>query len=247
MIRGGLAVAAIALAAAAALASAQAQTQAASPEPTLWDHNGSVMYLVTDGASREFRYQKPRQGMLDAGARPGSVLFRGEIVNGEYLGTAYIFNPHCGPIPFEVKGSVLNDEQIVLTGQVPRVGWNCRPDGYYTSNLEFRRSKPNEAAQPREPLAPVQPSSIAVSKPEMPSSGESAPSGKDDRSVGAKDSPAGITDPKVASTLTAPASVTNDVPGVMDLDNVKWGAVFIVMIIWLLIVLFGKTLIKRIG
>ena len=34
--------------------------------PTLWDHNGSVMYLVENGASREFYYQKPRAGMLEA-------------------------------------------------------------------------------------------------------------------------------------------------------------------------------------
>src|SRR5262249_59494183 len=171
-----LAIAALALAAAAALASAQAQTQTPSPEPTVWDHNGSVMSLVTSGSSREFRYQKPRQGMLEAGARPGSVLFRGEVNNGQYVGTAYIFNPHCGAIPFEVKGSILNDEQIVLTGQAPRVGWNCRPDGSYTSNLEFKRLKPNDAAQTQEPSA-AQLSPISVSKPDVPSvsSAESAP------------------------------------------------------------------------
>jgi hypothetical protein len=50
MIRGGLAVAAIALIAGVAVASAQAQIQTASPEPTIWDHNGSVMYLVANGA-----------------------------------------------------------------------------------------------------------------------------------------------------------------------------------------------------
>src|SRR5262245_47507895 len=43
--------------------SAQAQTQTASPERAIWDHNGSVMYLVANGSSREFYYQKPRQGM----------------------------------------------------------------------------------------------------------------------------------------------------------------------------------------
>src|SRR5580692_4379798 len=53
--------------------SAHAQTQTASPDPTIWDHNGSVMYLVENGSSREFRYQKPRPGMLEAGARPGSL------------------------------------------------------------------------------------------------------------------------------------------------------------------------------
>jgi hypothetical protein len=158
MIRAELTVAAIALAAAIAVAldgtSAQAQTQTASPEPTIWDHNGSVMYLVANGPSREFYYQNPRAGMLEVGVRPGSLLFRGEIENGEYSGTAYIFNPHCGQIPFQVKGPILDsDERIVLTGQAPRIGRNCRAYESSTSNLEFRRSKPNEGAQPQEQLA----------------------------------------------------------------------------------------------
>jgi hypothetical protein len=72
--------------------STQAQTQTAPPESTIWDHNGSVMYLVANGSSREIFYQKPRPGMLEAGARPGSLLFHGEINNGQYLGSAYIFN-----------------------------------------------------------------------------------------------------------------------------------------------------------
>jgi hypothetical protein len=52
MTRAGFAVAVIAFFSTVARAtevcctSAQAQTQAASPEPTLWDHNGSVMYLA---------------------------------------------------------------------------------------------------------------------------------------------------------------------------------------------------------
>jgi hypothetical protein len=143
MARARFAVAVVVLSAAvmvalqATCAAAQAQTQTSSPEPTIWDHNGSVMYLVTNGSSREVYYQKPRQGMLDAGAHPGSVLFRGEINNGQYLGTAYIFNVQCGPIPFEVKGPILDDHRIVLTGQAPRVGRNCQTYGSYKSNLEF--------------------------------------------------------------------------------------------------------------
>ena len=69
--------------------SANAQTQTPSPEANVWDHNGSVMYLVENGSSREFHYQKPRPGMLEAGARPGSLLFRGQVDNGQYSGTAY--------------------------------------------------------------------------------------------------------------------------------------------------------------
>jgi hypothetical protein len=117
---------------------AHAQTQAASPEPTLWDHNGSVMSLVAKGSSREFYYQKPRPGMLEAGAKPASLLFRGGVSNGQYSGTAFIFNPRCGQIPFQVKGAILdNDERIVLTGQAPRVGRNCQAYASYTSDLEF--------------------------------------------------------------------------------------------------------------
>jgi hypothetical protein len=139
---------AVALLATIAVASAQAQTQTASLEPTTWDHNGSVMYLVANGQSREFYYQKPRAGMMEVGARPGSLLFRGEIDNGQYSGTAYIFSSHCGQIPFQVKGPTsVNDERITLTGQAPRLGRNCRANEPYTSNLEFRRLKPNEAAQ----------------------------------------------------------------------------------------------------
>ena len=156
MIRAELAVAAIALIATGAVASAQAQTQTASPEPTIWDHNGSVVYLVANGQSREFHYQKPRAGMLDVGARPGSLLFRGEIDNGQYSGTAYIFSPHCGPIPFQVKGPILdNDERITLTGQTPRLGRNCRAYDSSTSTLEFRRLKPNDGAQSQEQFTAV--------------------------------------------------------------------------------------------
>jgi len=170
MIRAELAVAAIALVASGAVASAQAQTQTASAEPTIWDHNGSVVYLVANGQSREFHYQKPRAGMLEVGARPGSLLFRGEIDNGQYSGTAYIFSPHCGQIPFQVKGPILdNDERITLTGQAPRLGRNCRANESYTSNLEFRRLKPNDGAQSQEQFTGVAAPRVGESKPEVPS------------------------------------------------------------------------------
>jgi hypothetical protein len=118
VIRAERAIAAIALIATGAVASAQAQTQIASIEPTIWDHNGSEMYLVANGQSREFHYQKPRAGMVEVGARPGSLLFRGEIDNGQYSGTAYIFSPHCGQIPFQVKGPISeSDQRIILQGR----------------------------------------------------------------------------------------------------------------------------------
>jgi hypothetical protein len=261
MTRAGFAVAVTVLSATVALtlqeeycSSAHAQTQTAPPESTIWDHNGSVMYLVANGSSREVYYQKPRQGMLDAGARPGSLLFRGEVNNGQYLGTAYIFNQHCGPIPFQVKGPVFNDdERIVLTGQAPRVGQNCRNYGSYTSNLEFKRLKLTEAAQSQEPLMAAQTSPSAVSKPEVPprSSGESAPTAqssvKNETPVAAKDSLAVVNDPKISSTPTDQASVTNETAVAKDLHNYILGVAFIVMSVWLLVVLFGRILIRGTG
>jgi len=260
MTRAGFAVAMIALVSTVGLAteecctSAQAQTQTASPEPTIWDHNGSVMYLVANSSSQEVYYQKPRQGMLAAGARPGSLLFRGEVNNGQYLGTAYIFNLHCGPIPFEVKGLVLNDdEQIVLTGRAPRVGQDCRPYGSYTSNLEFRRLKPNEAAQSQERLAAGQAPAAGVSKPdaplrngnELPSASTAQPTVKNETPVAAKDLSARVANANVPSTPTAQASVTTETAGTKNLDKYKSGAAITVMIAWLLIVAFGKILIRR--
>jgi hypothetical protein len=174
MIRAELGVAAIALVASGAVASAQAQTQTVSAEPTIWDHNGSVVYLVANGQSREFHYQKPRAGMLEVGARPGSLLFRGEIDNGQYSGTAYIFSPHCGQIPFQVKGPILdNDERIMLTGQAPRLGRNCRAYDSSMSNLEFRRLKPNDGAQSQEQFTAVTAPRVEESKSEVPSTGGS--------------------------------------------------------------------------
>jgi hypothetical protein len=176
MIRAELADIAIALVATVAVASAQAQTQTASAEPTIWDHNGSVVYLVANGQSREFHYQTPRAGMLEVGARPGSLLFRGEIDNGQYSGTAYIFSPHCGQIPFQVKGPILdNDERITLTGQAPRLGRNCRAYDTSTSNLEFRRLKPNDGAQSQEQLTAVTAPRVEESKSEVPSTADTTP------------------------------------------------------------------------
>ena len=149
---------------------AQSTTPAATTaERTFWDHNGSVMYLVANGSSREFYYQKPRPGMLEAGAHPDFLLFRGQIDNGQFSGTAYLFNAHCGQVPFEVKGPVLdNGGRVALTGQAPRVGRNCQASGYYTSTLEFRLLKSTEVEQPPQPSKTAQAPNVEELKPEVP-------------------------------------------------------------------------------
>jgi hypothetical protein len=58
---------------------------------------------------------------------------------------------------------------------------------------------------------------------------------KNETPAAAKDS---VTDPKVPSTPTDQASVTNETAGAKDLRYYLAGAGFIVMIVWRLIVLF---------
>jgi hypothetical protein len=273
MTRAELAVAAIALVATVAAqeaikaccTSAQAETQPASPERTFWDHNGSVMYLITNGSTREIYYQKPRAGMLEVGAHPGSLLFRGEIDNGEYSGTAYIFNPHCGQIPFQVKGPASdNDEQIMLTGQAPRVGRNCRSYESYTSNLEFRRLKPDEVAQYQEqftatptpaaeepkPDAPSTDAGEASTTPNpQPSATQEAPSAarnlatKDLATTSSSQEPA---TPKAASApIARPFSAHATPSEAKDLDSYIWGAMTVVAIMSLLGFSIMRILIKQ--
>ena len=148
---------------------AQSTTPAATTaERTFWDHNGSVVYLVANGSSREFYYQRPRLGMLEAGAHPDSLLFSGQINNGQFSGTAYVFNAQCGQVPFEVKGPILeNGGRVALTGQAPRVGRNC--------TLEFRLLKSTEVVQPPQPSNTAQAPDVEEPKPEVPLSDVGVP------------------------------------------------------------------------
>jgi len=227
-------------------ARAQPQNPSPSPPPTLWDHNGSVVYLVANGSSREFYYQKPRPGMAEVGARPGSLLFRGQINDGQYSGTAYIFNPRCGPIPFQVKGTVPDsDGRIVFTGQAPRVGRNCRTRAFYTSNLEFRRLESNEIAQAQAPSTAAQTPAVEESKPEdggRPPNAPTPPSSTNETPSATKDSSRDASHPEGPSAPTALPSPTIETQSEGKyLDNYIWGAVLAVVIVSL----FGFSIWKK--
>jgi hypothetical protein len=146
----------------------------ASATTSLWDHNGSVVYLVANGNRREFRYFAPRQGMLQAGAHAGSVLFSGRSVQRRYLGTAYVFNRQCGSTPYEVSGPILNDDRtVILAGLAPRLSADCSVYGYLEDRLEFTylRSEtfhpqptPPQVVVPAQPPAP-QPQIVVIPAP----------------------------------------------------------------------------------
>ena len=132
---------------------------AAPPESSLWDHNGSVVSLFAQGSAREFRYKEPRPGMVEVGARPGALLFRGKVENGQFSGMAFTFDRRCGQLSYAVSGPILdNDQRIVLTGEAPLVGAKCRVQGSFTEVLEFRLQNANKAARTAVPeSAPVAP------------------------------------------------------------------------------------------
>jgi hypothetical protein len=108
------------------------------PGRSYWSHNGSTVYLVADGASRELYYDKPRPGMLAVGARPGSLLFRGTYANGGYSGTAFIFTKHCGTLAYQVSGPVTNNfESITMHGEAPSADADCNVTKYIFDTLAF--------------------------------------------------------------------------------------------------------------
>jgi len=105
---------------------------------TYWLHNGSILCLVADGDRRLLFYDKPRQGMIEAGARKGDLLFSGLAVGMKYVGTAYIFSSQCGKFEYEVRGEILdNYRRVQLSGQAPRIGDNCNIIGRLPDKLEF--------------------------------------------------------------------------------------------------------------
>jgi hypothetical protein len=111
---------------------------ATSGRPSFWNHNGSIMKLVANGASRQFFYQNPRQGMVNEGVRSGTLLFEGFRNGGTYSGTAFIFQRRCGSFGYAVSGTVSADERmVVMQGMAPRVNGNCQVVGSRPDELVF--------------------------------------------------------------------------------------------------------------
>jgi hypothetical protein len=156
----------------------------ADSEPTLWSHNGSVLYLIAKGTSREFRYEEPRPGMLQGCAHRGALLFRGQSINHQYSGTAYIFSCRCGRQAYQVSGPILDGyERVLMTGRAPQVGPDCNITGYFDDTLEFRLIKqnpqPEPAVSPSPPNPPVPPSPpTPVTQKRIGSAWRSAPRAK---------------------------------------------------------------------
>lgn len=107
-------------------------------QATHWLHNGSLMRLEATGAERRFVYQRPRKGMLAAGAKPGDPVFVGRRDGASYTGTAYVYSRACGRTPYQVAGTIGADERsVTLEGNVPLLASDCSPSGHRPDVLRF--------------------------------------------------------------------------------------------------------------
>ena len=115
------------------------QAGAASPRRTIWDHNGSEMYLTGESSTRKIFYARPRKAIESAGVRPGTLLFAGERSGSVYRGIAHVFSNRCGKFYYEVSGRVeASDVKIVLTGKAPStIDANCKPTNMRDDTLVF--------------------------------------------------------------------------------------------------------------
>src|SRR5438128_1998498 len=100
-----------------------------------WNHNGSEVQLISDGASREIQYFQPRPGLP---VRLGTTLFTGTAQGNRYFGTAYVFSSVCGAVGYSVNGTVAaGRKSIILYGRAPSLDSRCNVIGYRDDVLLF--------------------------------------------------------------------------------------------------------------
>jgi peptidyl-prolyl cis-trans isomerase C len=117
---------------------AAATAASASAVTSMWNHNGSIMRLVTEGETTRILYDAPREGLAGLKIKNGTVLFTGTRSVNEFKGTATTFSSRCPPRDFQVSGQISSDQkQIVLKGQAPRFGSDCEASGVRDETLTF--------------------------------------------------------------------------------------------------------------
>jgi hypothetical protein len=102
-----------------------------------WVYNGSVVYLVANGAHRRFYadapkvyYDRAQTGVIAVGVRNNTLLFDGTQDGSRYLGKAYVPSEHCGPTTYAVGGSLSADQRrLTMNGQAPRFDSQCQRVG----------------------------------------------------------------------------------------------------------------------
>lgn len=103
---------------------------------SIWNHNGSEVFLAPDELRRTLVYSRPRDGLYDYNVRSGTILFEGETDGKEYRGNARWFSQRCGAIEYPVHGPA-SHLRIVLRGKRPIVDSRCQITGYTSDILTF--------------------------------------------------------------------------------------------------------------
>jgi hypothetical protein len=66
------------------------------------------------------------------------LLFHGVKQGTNISGIAYIFSEKCGPIPYDVSGTISGDQNtLTMFGKAPRRGPDCRVASYFDDTLNF--------------------------------------------------------------------------------------------------------------
>ena len=102
---------------------------------SLWEHNGSIVYLEAEGQLRRFYYERPRSELP---VEAGTPLFHGQTRGNRYTGTAYVFSESCGPIGYPVTGAVsANKLKIRMRGKAPVRDDDCNIVRFRNDELVF--------------------------------------------------------------------------------------------------------------
>jgi hypothetical protein len=112
----------------------------AQPEPTSrWEHNGSIMRLLSNKNERRFIYERVSPRIASVGVQKGTILFDGGRTKQGYEGIAHSFSTRCGPQTFRVAGAVAPDQRsVTVRGQRLRLDDNCRAVGAQDEILTFQ-------------------------------------------------------------------------------------------------------------
>lgn len=102
-----------------------------------WNHNGSLMRLKASGNQRWMYYEIPRQVLLNAGVRRGTLLFNGYKDGNWYSGTARRFSRHCpgNPLEYYVEGPVRSDQLQVTVQGTREVHRQCQSTGQIATDV----------------------------------------------------------------------------------------------------------------
>jgi peptidoglycan/xylan/chitin deacetylase (PgdA/CDA1 family) len=138
------------------------------PSSAYWNHGGSLMRLVSDGAKQKIFYETPRIGLVDTGIAPGTLLFEGQRNGPTLVGTAYQFYRGCKSQEYRISGNTSKDlRQITLKGKAPLLDASCNITGSRDDVLIFTANQTAPDELPKD--TPVAGAPVANATAQIPS------------------------------------------------------------------------------